>query len=69
MQKYDSLKNIIAIIGENELSPTDRSDYQKAKKLIEYFSQPMYTTEQLTGVPGAYYTREETLAGIEEILI
>jgi F-type H+-transporting ATPase subunit beta len=69
MQKYDSLKNIIAIIGENELSPVDRSDYRKAKKLIEYFSQHMYTTEQLTGVPGTYYTREETLAGIEEILI
>jgi F-type H+-transporting ATPase subunit beta len=69
MQKYDSLKNIIAIIGENELSPTDRADYQKAKKLIEYFSQHMYTTEQLNGVPGTYYTREQTLSGIEEILI
>ena len=34
MQKYDSLKNIIAIVGENELSPADRSDYQNAKKLI-----------------------------------
>jgi F-type H+-transporting ATPase subunit beta len=69
MQKYDSLKNIIAIIGENELSPADRADYQRAKKLIQYFSQHMYTTEQLTGIPGTYYTREETLAGIEEILI
>ena len=69
MQKYDSLKNIIAIIGENELSPTDRSDYQKAKKLIEYFSQHLFTTEQLNGVPGTYYSREETLAGVEEILI
>jgi F-type H+-transporting ATPase subunit beta len=67
MQKYDSLKNIIAIIGENELSPADRADYQKAKK--QYFSQSMYTTEQLNGVPGTYFTREQTLAGIEEILI
>ena len=39
MQKYDSLKNIIAIVGENELSPADRSDYQNAKKLIQFFSQ------------------------------
>ncbi|HSX02933.1 MAG TPA: F0F1 ATP synthase subunit beta [Candidatus Saccharimonadia bacterium] len=69
MQKYDSLKNIIAIIGENELSPQDRSDYQKAKKLIEFFSQSMFVTEALNGVPGTYYSREQTLSGVEEILI
>ncbi len=69
MQKYDSLKNIIAIIGESELSPADRADYQKAKKLINYFSQYMHATEHLTGIPGTYYTREETLAGVEEIII
>ena len=38
MQKYESLKNIIAIIGENELNPTDRSDFAKAKKLIEFLT-------------------------------
>lgn len=69
MQKYDSLKNIIAIIGENELSPQDRADYQKAKKLIEYFAQSMYVTEHLNGIPGQFFTREQTLSGIEEILI
>jgi len=69
MQKYDSLKNIIAIIGENELSPQDRSDYQKAKKLIEFFGQSMFVTEHLNGVPGTYFTREQTLSGVEEILI
>jgi F-type H+-transporting ATPase subunit beta len=69
MQKYDSLKNIIAIIGENELSPQDRSDYQKAKKLIEFFSQSMFVTEKLNGIPGVYFTREQTLSGVEEILI
>ncbi len=69
MQKYDSLKNIIAIIGENELSPQDRSDYQKAKKLIEFFSQSMFVTEALNGVPGVYFSREQTLSGVEEILI
>ncbi len=69
MQKYDSLKNIIAIIGENELSPQDRADYQKAKKLIEFFSQAMFVTEALNGVPGVYFTREQTLSGVEEILI
>jgi F-type H+/Na+-transporting ATPase subunit beta len=69
MQKYDSLKNIIAIIGENELSPQDRSDYQKAKKLIDFFAQSMFVTEKLNGIPGVYFSREQTLSGIEEILI
>ena len=69
MQKYDSLKNIIAIIGENELSPQDRADYRKAKKLIEFFAQSMFVTEALNGVPGVYFSREQTLSGVEEILI
>lgn len=68
MQKYDSLKNIIAIVGENELSPADRIDYQSAKKLIEFFSQDFAVAEHLSGKPGQYFTREQTLDGIEEIL-
>lgn len=68
MQKYDSLKNIIAIVGENELSPADRSDYQKAKKLIEYFSQDFAVAERYNGRKGQYFTIQETLKGIEEIL-
>ncbi len=68
MQKYDSLKNIIAIVGENELSPADRADYQNAKKLIQFFSQDFAVAEKFTGKPGEYYTLEETLSGIEAIL-
>lgn len=68
MEKYESLKNIIAIVGENELSPADRSDYQNAKKLIEFFSQDFNVAEHLTGKPGQYYTREQTLDGIEAIV-
>ena len=68
MQKYESLKNIIAIVGENELSPDDRSDYQNAKKLITFFSQDFAVAEHLNGKPGQYFTLEETLSGIEEIL-
>lgn len=68
MQKYDSLKNIIAIVGENELSPADRTDYQNAKKLIQYFSQDFAVAEKFSGKPGEYFTLEETLNGIEEIL-
>lgn len=68
MQKYDSLKNIIAIVGENELSPADRADYQNAKKLIQFFSQDFAVAEHLSGKPGQYFTLEETLTGIEAIL-
>lgn len=68
MQKYDSLKNIIAIVGENELSPADRADYQNAQKLVQFFSQDFTVAEHLSGKPGQYFTLEETLKGIEEIL-
>lgn len=69
MQKYDSLKNIIAIIGQSELSPDERRDYERAKKIIQFFSQSFFVAEELTGVKGEYFTREQTLRGIEEILI
>lgn len=68
MQKYDSLKNIIAIVGENELSPADRKDYQNAIKLVQFFSQDFAVAEHLSGKPGQYFTLEQTLKGIEEIL-
>jgi F-type H+-transporting ATPase subunit beta len=68
MQKYDSLKNIIAIVGENELSPADRADYQNAKKLIQFFNQDFAVAEKFSGKPGEYFTLEQTLSGIEAIL-
>jgi F-type H+-transporting ATPase subunit beta len=68
MQKYDSLKNIIAIVGENELSPADRTDYQNAKKLINFFSQDFSVAERFNGRPGEYFTINQTLDGIEEII-
>lgn len=69
LQKYESLKGIIAIIGESELSTEDRDDYNKAKKLIQYFSQQFNVMEKMTGIPGEHHTREDTLNGIEEIII
>jgi len=69
LQKYESLKSIIAIIGENELSPVDRADYAKAKKLINNFTQHMHVTEKLNGIPGESFTRDQTLASIEEIIV
>lgn len=69
LQKYESLKGIIAIIGESELSSEDRDDYNKAKKLIQYFSQQFNVMEKMTGIPGEHHTREDTLNGIEEIIV
>ena len=68
LQKYESLKSIIAIIGENELSPADRADYAKAKQLIKNFTQNMNVMTKHNGVPGEFYTREQTLQSIEEII-
>lgn len=68
LQKYESLKGIIAIIGENELSPVDRADYAKAKKLIANFTQNMNVMTKHTGVPGDFFTRDQTLQSIEEII-
>lgn len=69
MQKYESLKNIIAIIGQSELSLDERRDYDRAKRIIAFFSQNFFVTEELTGQKGEYFTREQTLRGLEEILI
>jgi F-type H+-transporting ATPase subunit beta len=68
LQKHDSLQTIIAIIGENELSPTDRKDYEKAKKLIQFFSQNMYVMETFNGQKGQFFTRAQILEGIENII-
>jgi F-type H+/Na+-transporting ATPase subunit beta len=69
LQKYESLKGIIAIIGENELSPADRADYAKAKRLIQNFTQHMHVMTKQNGIPGEFFSREETLKSIEEILL
>lgn len=68
LQKYESLKGIVAIIGESELSSEDRDDYGKAQKLIKFFSQQFNVMEKMSGIPGEHYTREDTLNGIEEII-
>ena len=68
LQKYESLRTIIAIIGESELSVEDKKDYQRAQEIIQYFSQHAAVTEDLNGVKGEYFTLEETLKGLEKIL-
>ena len=69
LQKYESLKGIIAIIGENELSAADRADYAKAKKLVKFFSQDLHVVENQTSVKGEFVSREDMLKGVEEIIV
>ncbi len=69
LQKYESLRGIIAIIGESELSPADRTDYAKARKLIDNFTQNMNVMTKHTGIPGDFFTREQTLKSVEEIVV
>ncbi len=69
LQKYESLKGIIALIGENELSAGDRADYAKAKKLIQYFSQNLHVVENQTSYKGESFTRDDMLRGVEEIIV
>ncbi len=68
LQKYESLKGIIAIIGENELSAADRNEFARARKLIQYFSQNLFVMEHLTDKKGEYVPRQRMLTGIEAIL-
>lgn len=68
LQKHDSLQTIIAIIGENELSPVDRKDYEKAKKLIQFFSQNMFVMENFNGQKGQFFTRAQVLDGVDNII-
>ena len=68
LQKYESLKSIIAIIGENELSELDRADYAKAKRLIANFTQNLHVMTKHSGTPGELFTRDQTLQSVEEII-
>lgn len=68
LERYRSLQNIIAILGEGELSEAEKVTVQRAKKIIKYLSQPFYTAEQFTNVPGVYVEREENVKGIQQIL-
>jgi F-type H+-transporting ATPase subunit beta len=68
VQRHRDLQDIIAILGMEELSDDDRLLVARARKVERFLSQPFFVAEQFTGVEGKYVTREETVAGFEEIL-
>lgn len=68
LERYDELKTIIAILGIDELSEDDKKTVQKANKLIKFFTQPFYTSEDFSGIKGAYVPLKDTVSGVQRIL-
>ncbi len=66
--EYNKISHIVAIIGETELNPSDQVLYQRAKKIINYLTQPFFVTEAQTGRRGVLVKRETTIKDIEMIL-
>jgi F-type H+-transporting ATPase subunit beta len=68
LQRYKDLQDIIAILGFDELNEDDKLIVNRARKIEQFFSQPMFVAEQFTGIPGAYVPLRETVRGFREIL-
>ena len=68
LQRYRDLQDIIAILGMEELSEEDRRTVARARRMQQYFSQPMFVAETFTGLEGRYVPLEETLKGFEALL-
>ncbi|MFT4653647.1 MAG: F-type H+-transporting ATPase subunit beta [Patiriisocius sp.] len=68
LAKYDELKDIIAMLGLEQLSVVDRDIVSRARRLERFFTQPFFTTEQFTGMHGKLVSLEASLDGCERIL-
>ncbi len=68
LQRYKELKDIIAILGMDELSEEDKLIVQRARKIQRFLSQPFFVAEVFTGAPGKYVTLKETIADFKAIL-
>ena len=68
LQNYNELKDIIAILGMDELSDDDKQTVHRARRMQKFLSQPFFVAEQFTGTPGRYVSLEDTIAGFEAIL-
>jgi len=68
LQRFKDLQDIIAILGIEELSEEDKLTVARARRIQRFLSQPMYTAEAFTGIPGQYVSVAETVRGFKEIL-
>ena len=68
LQRYKELQDIIAILGIDELSETDRLTVARARKVERFLSQPFFVAEIFTGSPGKYVSLEDTIKGFDMVL-
>ena len=68
LERYNELQDIIAILGMDELSETDKQTVYRARKIQKFLSQPFHVAENFTGVPGVYVPVAETIRGFQAIL-
>ena len=68
LQRYKELRDIIAILGMDELSPEDKLAVTRARKIQRFLSQPFHVAEVFTGTPGKYVPMKETIRGFKMIV-
>ena len=68
LQRYKELRDIIAILGMDELSPDDKLAVSRARKIQRFLSQPFHVAEVFTGSPGKYVSLKETIRGFKMIV-
>ena len=68
LQRYNDLKDIIAILGVEELAEEDRQVVARARRMQRFLAQPFFVAEQFTGTPGLFVPREETVRSFKEII-
>jgi len=68
LQRYKELKDIIAILGMDELSEDDQLVVTRARKIQRFLSQPFFVAEVFTGTPGKYVPLQETIRGFKAII-
>jgi F-type H+-transporting ATPase subunit beta len=68
LQRYKELRDIIAILGMDELSPEDKQAVYRARKIQRFLSQPFHVAEVFTGSPGKYVTLKDTIKGFKMIV-
>jgi len=68
LQRYKELRDIIALLGMDELSPEDKLAVARARKIQRFLSQPFHVAEVFTGAPGKYVPLKETIRGFKMII-
>lgn len=68
LSRYKELEEIISVLGIDELSNDDKNIFHRSRKLRNYFSQPLFVSEQFTGIKGEYVKIEDVLNDVEGIL-